>query len=218
MAFIEANKDAIVDGRRLGVEPICETLQVAPSTYYAAKNRPPSARSVRDEALKTEVQRVFDANLGVYVVRKVWRQLCREGHQVPRCQVQRLMKSHGIQGAKRRGKRWRTTRPDPHAHRRPDLVQRDFSAEAPNELWVADISYLRCWEGLVFLAFILEARSSGGTRPMSFFEPAIALFFPRCFVRSSLSAAYSSSGQMSRCDRKRTAAYIKYPAPRAMGS
>ncbi len=75
----------------------------------------------------------------------MWKALRRAGEQVPRCRVQRLMKSHGIQGAKRRGKPWKTTRPDVQAQRRPDLVQRDFSARSPNELWVADISYLRCW-------------------------------------------------------------------------
>ena len=89
----------------------------------------------------------------------MWKALRRAGEQVPRCRVQRLMKVHGIQGAKRRGKRWRTTKPDPLAHRRPDLVQRDFAASRPNELWVADISSLRCWEGLVFFAFVLDAYS-----------------------------------------------------------
>jgi putative transposase len=89
----------------------------------------------------------------------MWKALRRAGEQVPRCQVQRLMRSNGIVGAKRRGKPWRTTKPDPQAQRRPDLVQRDFSATSPNRLWVADISYLRCWEGLVFFAFVLDAYS-----------------------------------------------------------
>jgi transposase InsO family protein len=89
----------------------------------------------------------------------MWKTLGRAGEQVPRCRVQRLMKSHGIQGAKRRGKPWRTTKPDQRAQRRPDLVQRDFTAARPNELWVADLSYLRCWEGLVFFAFVLDAYS-----------------------------------------------------------
>jgi transposase InsO family protein len=78
---------------------------------------------------------------------------------VGRDRVKRLMRAHGLQGAKRRGKPWRTTRPDPQARRRPDLVQRDFSAGAPNELWLADLSYLRCWEGLVFFSFVLDAYS-----------------------------------------------------------
>jgi putative transposase len=89
----------------------------------------------------------------------MWKALRRAGEQVPRCQVQRLMRANGIVGAKRRCKPWRTTRPDPQTKRRPDLVQRDFAANGPNELWVADLTYLRCWEGLVFFAFVLDAYS-----------------------------------------------------------
>ena len=89
----------------------------------------------------------------------MWKTLLRAGEEVPRCQVQRLMRTHAIRGAKRRGKPWKTTRPDPLAHRRPDLVERDFSADGPDRLWVADISYLRCWEGLVFFAFVVDAYS-----------------------------------------------------------
>ena len=89
----------------------------------------------------------------------MWKALRRAGETAPRCQVQRLMREHGIQGAKRRGKPWRTTRPDPLAHRRPDLVQRQFTADEPNRLWVGDLSYLRCWEGVVFFAFIIDVHS-----------------------------------------------------------
>ena len=89
----------------------------------------------------------------------MWNALGRAGEQVPRCRVQRLMRSEGIVGAKRRGKPWRTTSPDPQAARRPDLVERDFNAKAPNRLWVADISYLRCWEAVVCFAFVLDAYS-----------------------------------------------------------
>src|SRR3954464_1317928 len=89
----------------------------------------------------------------------MWRAPTRAGETVPRCRVQRLMRAHGIVGAKRRGRPWRTTRPDPDAHRRADLGQRAFSASAPDELWVADLAYLRCWEGLVFFAFVLDAYS-----------------------------------------------------------
>ena len=89
----------------------------------------------------------------------MWKALLRAGEQVPRCRVQRLMRAHGIVGAKRRGRPWWTTRPDPDAHRRPDLVQRQFAVEAPDRLWVADLSYLRCWEGLVFFAFVIDAHS-----------------------------------------------------------
>src|SRR5438034_3380320 len=89
----------------------------------------------------------------------MWKALLRAGGQVPRCRVQRLMREHGIRGAKRRGKPWRTTKADPQAQRRPDLVQRDFSAARPNQLWVADLSYLRCWEGPLYLAFVIDAYS-----------------------------------------------------------
>jgi putative transposase len=89
----------------------------------------------------------------------MWKALLRAGEPVSRCRVQRLMRTHGLVGAKRRGRPWRTTRPDPEAQRRPDLVQRNFSASAPDELWVADLSYLRCWEGLVFFAFVIDAYS-----------------------------------------------------------
>jgi putative transposase len=99
------------------------------------------------------------ANYYAYGYRRMWKTLRRAGEQVPRCRVQRLMKTNAIQGAKRRGKPWRTTKPDPLARRRPDLVQRDFTTTQPNELWVADLSYLRCWEGLVFFAFVIDAFS-----------------------------------------------------------
>jgi putative transposase len=99
------------------------------------------------------------ANYFAYGYRRTWKAIGRAGETVGRGRVQRLMRTHGIQGAKRRGRPWCTTRPDPRAERRPDLVERDFSAERPNELWVADISWLRCWEGLVFFAFVLDAFS-----------------------------------------------------------
>jgi len=89
----------------------------------------------------------------------VWKALLRVGEQVSRCRVQRLMRTHRIVGAKRRGKPWRTTRPDAQAHRRPDLVRRDFTASGPSQLWVADLSYLRCWQGVVFFAFVIDAFS-----------------------------------------------------------
>src|SRR3954454_7429730 len=89
----------------------------------------------------------------------MWKALFRDGERDPRCRVQRMILVPGFVGAKRRGKPWRTTRPDPQAQRRPDLVQRDFAAAAPNELWVADLTYLRCWDGLVFFAFVLDAYS-----------------------------------------------------------
>jgi len=144
---------------RFGVEPICRTLDVSASAYYQRATGEHSVRQVEDERLLERIERVHAANYHAYGYRRTWKALRREGLQVGRDRVKRLMRAHGLQGAKRRGKPWRTTRPDPQARRRPDLVQRDFSAGAPNELWLADLSYLRCWEGLVFFAFVLDAYS-----------------------------------------------------------
>jgi putative transposase len=152
-AFIEEKRHAF------GVEPICQTLGVSASAYYQRKTGGRSERAVEDERLLHRIRELHAANYYAYGYRRMWKALKRAGETVGRGRVQRLMRAHGIEGAKRRGRPWRTTRPDPHAHRRPDLVQRDFSAGAPNELWVADLSYLRCWEGLVFFAFVLDAYS-----------------------------------------------------------
>ncbi len=144
---------------RLGVEPICKTLDVSVSAYYERASGRRSSRAVEDERLLGRIRELHAANYYAYGYRRMWKALRRAGEQVPRCQVQRLMRSNGIVGAKRRGKPWRTTRTDPQAARRSDLVQRDFTAAGPNELWLADISYLRCWEGLVFFGFVLDAYS-----------------------------------------------------------
>jgi transposase InsO family protein len=124
-AYIDENKE------RYGVEPICELLPIAPSTYYDATKRPPSARAVRDAELKIEIARVHAENFGVYGARKVWRQLGREGHPVARCTVERLMRELGLEGI-RRGKTRRTTTTDESAPKPQDLVDRDFSADRPN--------------------------------------------------------------------------------------
>jgi putative transposase len=144
---------------RFGVEPICRTLQASASAYYHRKTGARSRRSLDDERLLARIRELHAANYYAYGSRRVWVALNRAGEPVARCTVERLMRANGICGAKRRGKPWRTTRPDRAAHRRPDLVDRDFTAAGPNELWVADISYLRCWEGVVFFAFILDAYS-----------------------------------------------------------
>lgn len=144
---------------RFGVEPICTALGVSVSAYYERRSGRRSPRAVEDERLLGRIRELHAANYYAYGYRRMWKALRRAGERVPRCRVQRLMRSNGIVGAKRRGKPWRTTRPDLQAARRPDLVQRDFNASRPNELWVADISYLRCWEGLVFFAFVLDAHS-----------------------------------------------------------
>jgi putative transposase len=144
---------------RFGVEPICTTLGVSVSACYQRRAGRRSTRAVEDERLLGRIRELHAANYYAYGYRRMWKTLERAGERVPRCRVQRLMQSNGIVGAKRRGKPWRTTRPDPQAARRPDLVQRDFAAARPNQLWVADLTYLRCWEGLVFFAFVLDAYS-----------------------------------------------------------
>ena len=167
MAFIAASADRVsADGLRWGVEPICRVLSehgvhIAPSTYYAHRSRPASARSLRDAELLVEIRRVHgDRKIGrsLYGARKVWHQLLREGHQVPRCQVERLMKAAGLQGV-RRGKRFITTKADAAAARPPDLVKRDFSAERPNLLWLVDFTYVPSWSGMAFTAFVHDAFS-----------------------------------------------------------
>jgi putative transposase len=151
---------AYIDKHRgeYGVEPICEVLQFAPRTYYAAKARPPSARAVRDEELKPEIARVHRDNFGVYGVDKVWAQLNREGTRVARCSVARLMRELGLRGVVR-GKPKFTTIPGAEADRPRDLVDRRFSAGAPNRLWVADLTYVRTWSGFVYVAFITDVYS-----------------------------------------------------------
>ena len=144
---------------RFGVEPVCRVLGVSASAYYQRATGPRSSRVVEDERLLGRIRELHASNYDAYGYRRMWKALLRAGEQVPRCRVQRLMRAHGIVGAKRRGRPWRTTRPDPDAHRRPDLVQRQFAVEAPDRLWVADLSYLRCWEGLVFFAFVIDAHS-----------------------------------------------------------
>jgi putative transposase len=143
---------------RFGVEPICKVLQVAPSTYYAARRRSPSARQRRDEALKPKLRQVHAEHFGVYGVRKLWHQLRREGMPVARCTVERLMRDLGLRGVVR-GRRQRTTIAVATAPRPADLVQRDFHAPAPNRLWVADLTYVRTWSGFAYVAFIIDVFS-----------------------------------------------------------
>ena len=165
MRFIDEHKarQVGVAGLRWGVEPICAVLSehgcpIAPSTYYDAKGRPPSARAARDERLKAAIIRVHQDNYGVYGARKVWLALNREGVPVARCTVERLMRQLGLAGA-RRGKRRRTTVPDPAAARPADLVGRRFSPPAPDRLWVADFTYVPTWSGMVYVAFVIDAYS-----------------------------------------------------------
>ena len=143
---------------RYGVEPICRVLPIAPSTYYHARRRSSSARAVRDAKLKVEIARVHGEHFGVYGARKVWRQLHREGICVARCTVERLLCELGLEGV-RRGKTRRTTTPDAAAARPADLVGRDFSATRPNPLWVADLTYVATWSGVVYVALVVDAFS-----------------------------------------------------------
>ena len=152
-SFIEEHR------QRFGVEPICRALEVSASAYYERAKGKRSARAISDARLLERIREVHERNYCAYGYRRMWIALRREGEEVGRGRVQRLMRQAGIQGAKRRGKAWRTTKPDPLAHRRPDLVERDFSATAPNRLWVADLSYLRSWEGVTYLAFVIDAFS-----------------------------------------------------------
>ena len=152
IAYIDANRD------RFGVEPICQLLPIAPSTYYAARHRPRSARRRRDEELKAEIRRVHAEHFGVYGARKVWRQLHREGIAVARCTVERLMGELGLEGV-RRGKGHRTTTPDETTARPADLVDRHFAAQRPNQLWVADLTYVATWSGFVYVALVIDAFS-----------------------------------------------------------
>ena len=152
IAYIHAHKD------RYGVESIGRVLPIAPSTYYAAHRRPASARAVRDAKPKAEIVRIHAEHFGVYGARKVWRQLHREGITVARCTVERLMGELGLEGV-RRGKPPKTTTPNAAAARPADLVERDFSATGPNQLWVADLTYVATWSGFVYVTFVVDAFS-----------------------------------------------------------
>ncbi|KQO66585.1 transposase [Methylobacterium sp. Leaf89] len=153
-AFIDEHRDAY------GVEPICKVLPIAPSTYHAhaARRADPGklpARARSDAALMVEIRRVFEANFHVYGVRKVWRQLGREGIVVARCTVAWLMRAMGLKGVVR-GKTVRTTIPDPAAKCPLDRVNRRFKAPRPNALWVSDFTYVATWSGFVYVAFVID--------------------------------------------------------------
>jgi putative transposase len=144
--------------QEFGVEPMCAVLPIALSTYYATKTRPLSLRALSDQELEKDIQRIHDQNYGVYGVRKVWKQLAREGKPVARCTVARLMRKRGLRGVIR-GKTWKTTKPDPSGQRPADLVDRQFAVAAPNRLWVADLTYVRTWAGMAYSAFVMDAFS-----------------------------------------------------------
>jgi putative transposase len=157
VSFIDEHRD------EHGIEPTCRQLQIAPSTYYEHKAREIdpsrlSKRAVRDVELRVEIERVWKENFGVYGARKVWRQLVREGFEVARCTVERLMREMGLRGVVR-GRKVKTTIPEDLAERPADLVQRSFKADRPNQLWVADLTYVVTWAGFVYVAFITDVFS-----------------------------------------------------------
>ena len=158
-AFIDAHQDRRSAGLRWGVEPICRVLQVAPSSYYAARSRPPCVREVRDRELAPLVLRVWEESLRAYGADKIWQRLNRDGIPVARCTVERLMRRLGIRGAVRGRRFVRTTVTDDAAVRPADLVERDFRAVAPNRLWVADLTYVKTHTGWVYVAFIVDVHS-----------------------------------------------------------
>jgi transposase InsO family protein len=155
VGFIDDHRD------HFGVEPICAVLPIAPSTYFLhkAQQQTPAARSARaqrDDELRAAIQRVWDEHQQVYGPRKVWRQLRREGIRAARCTVERLMRAMGLRGAVR-GRAWKiTTQSDAAAARPADLVDRQFTATRPNQLWVADFTYVATWRGFVYVAFVID--------------------------------------------------------------
>ncbi|MCW2807181.1 MAG: Integrase core domain protein [Marmoricola sp.] len=156
--YIDQHRD------RFGVEPICAVLrdadvQIAPSTYYAAKTRPPSARAVRHAELVVDIKTAHKANLGVYGARKMHAELNREGIRVARCTVERLMRAEGLRGIAREKTRKTTTGDGAETERPEDLVKRKFVATAANQLWVADLTYVRTHSGWVYASFILDVFS-----------------------------------------------------------
>ena len=155
VGFIDEHRD------QLGVEPICAALQMAPSTYYAAKRREvaPSARTVRDAAMMRVLMALWVANRKVYGAHKLWKAARRAGHDVGRDQVARLMRELGIEGVSRRRKRVFTTKADRDATRAPDLVNRNFTADRPDALWVTDLTYVPTRSGMAYVCFIVDAFS-----------------------------------------------------------
>jgi len=153
-AFIQMYRE------RFGVEAICRVLGVSASAFYHRATGQRSARAVEDERLLARIRKVHGDNYEAYGYRRTWKELRRRGEHVGRDHVRRLMKANGIQGAKRRGKPWRTTTPDPAALRAPARVERDFTATGPDRLWVADFTYLRTWEGWLYLAAVQDAFST----------------------------------------------------------
>ena len=157
-----AEVSAFIDQQRaagFAVELICRSIGTAPSAYYQRATGELSTRAVDDARLLGEILRVFKANYECYGPRRVWEQLRRDDVQVGRGRVERLMAANGLVGAKRRGRSWKTTIADPDGCERPDLVNRDFTATRPDELWIADFTYLRSWDGVGYFSFVIDVYS-----------------------------------------------------------
>lgn len=187
VGYIDDHRD------RFGVEPICAVLPIAPSTYFLhkAQQQDPTIRSVRerrDEELKVAIQRIWDANHQVYGPRKIWNELRREGRRVARCTVERLMRELGLKGAVRGRAFIITTRSDAAADRPADLVDRRFTATRPNQLWVADFTYVATWRGFVYVAFVIDVfarrivgwRVSGSLRTDFVLDALEQAIYERC--------------------------------------
>jgi transposase InsO family protein len=198
VAFIDAHRDAY------GVEPICSVLPIAPSTYYAhrqvaADPTKRSARAKRDAELRPRIQRVWNDHFAVYGAEKVWRQLGREQVAVARCTVERLMRELDLRGAVRGRACKVTTVADAAAVRPPDLVQRAFTAERPNQLWVADITYVATWAGFAYVAFVVDvfARRIVGWRVSRSLRTDLALDA----LEQALHARPDAAGAIAHSDR-----------------
>jgi transposase InsO family protein len=206
--FVEEHRD------EYGVEPICEVLPIAPSTYYeqVKRRRDPElrpARAKRDDRLRVEIKRVYDASHdGVYGADKVWKQLLREKHFVARCTVERLMRAQGLRGVVRGRGFTVTTMPDEKAARPADLVKREFHASRPNQLWVADITYVATWAGFVYVAFVVDvfSRAIVGWRVSSSLRSDLALDA----LEQALHARPNTSGLVHHSDRGTQYVAIRY--------
>jgi len=201
VTFLDQHRDTY------GVEPICACLPIAPSTYFRRKTQQQDAanrstRSRRDDEVRAAIQRVWDDNDQAYGPRKVWKQLRREGHQVARCTVERLMRAMGLRGVSR-GRAWiTTTRSDAEIERPADLVERRFTATRPNQLWVADFTYIATWRGFVYVAFVVDvfARRIVGWRVSSSLATDFVLdaleqaIYDRCGTRADALIHHSDRG------------------------
>ena len=207
VAFINEHRD------EYGVEPICDVLPIAPSTYYDhhARAQDPAKRpdrAKRDEELRPKIQRVWDENHAVYGAEKVWRQLVRENVDVARCTVERLMRGMGLRGAIR-GRAFKvTTVADETALRPPDLVARQFTATRPNQLWVADITYVATWLGFAYVAFVIDvfSRRIVGWRVSSSLKSDLALDA----LEQALHARPHTDGVVHHSDRGTQYTSIRY--------